>query len=73
MVMRIRKERQASNLRITELEIKLAEAIDSTGDEYTYLEIIAALQNQSRSWIGHARQEECPSREEEEDDEGSHD
>lgn len=64
MAFRIRKERQASNLRITELEIKIAEAIDSTSDDYTYLEIIAALQKQTSSWIGYARNDECPAREE---------
>lgn len=69
--MRIRKERQESNVRITKLEVHISQAISDTEGDYTHLEIILALQNQTAWWVNHARNLECPSIQKDEDDERS--
>lgn len=67
--MRIRKERVESNLRVTQLQIGISEAISSNEGIYVE-EILLALQQEQSHWINILRNDEVPSIEKD-DDEGS--
>lgn len=66
--MRIRKERVESNLRVTELQIAISEAISKNEGVYVE-EILLALQNEQSHWINILRNDEVPSVEKEDDEE----
>ena len=61
--MRIRKERQEANIRISEAEVAVSRAITQVckdQPDLTHLELIQALQNVQNGWINIAGREETP-------------
>lgn len=66
--MRIRQERLDSNVRVSKLEVAIAEAIEGVDDIYVE-EILLALLGIQNHWVNVLRSAEIPSIEKEADEE----